>query len=608
MTAAEPDHEWLERFGIVGFDGGPIRTDVARRLLQSLRLDQAGAADAPTRPSTLGFSGTQGCFVPEWLRYGKAWGITTQLYELRSRRSCGIGDFDDLRLLCTIAARAGADFVGVTPLHANFLAAPQRCSPFSPSNRRFLNPLYIALHRLRGYGQPTEIDPLTHQELATSPLVDYAKVAGAKLPVLRRLWRHWLNDPAAEQERAWFEIFRKKEGQPLHHHALFEVLSAEMAAAGHGAGWTGWPERYRDPGSFDVAAMEQEHRDDIDFHCWLQWVAVRQLESAATAARDAGMRIGLYLDLAVGEAPDGSAVWSERSSYVDGATIGAPPDYFSAEGQDWGLKVVTPQAIEAGDGAPFRQMIEHGARGGGALRLDHVMALWQVFVIPTGLSPRDGAYVRYPIDKLLQILASASRDARFVVIGEDLGHVPDGFREVMARAGVLSYRILYFEKAPEGGFLPAPGYPRLSIACVSTHDLPTLAGWWQGDDIRLRLNHNLITEEMAQAQTKERADERRNLLDALSGDAGETVRQRSPDDELPVELAAGVYRFLARSEAMLVGVRLADLVGETLPTNLPGTIDSHPNWRRRCRVLLERLEETPHFAAITRAVADARPR
>lgn len=614
MTSAGLDKHQLERLGIVGFGEAAIDTRVATRLLESLRLSPQ-ALDHPTRSSEkLEFSGQFPCYIPDWLHRQRAWGITTQLYELRSQRSCGIGDFEDLRLLATIAARAGADFIGVTPLHANFLADPWRCSPFSPSSRRFLNPLYIAIDRLPGYGDAATNDPATLQSLAGSPLVDYAQVTAAKLPVLRRLWQRWLDDPAAEEERGAFQTFVEKRGRPLADHALFEVLSAEMMARGLGAGWTDWPEPYRDRRSPEVSEIADERRDEIAFHCWLQWVADRQLGSAAVRAREAGMRIGLYLDLAVGEAPDGSAVWSERESYLNGATIGAPPDYFSAEGQEWGLTVMTPRAIEQEQSVRFRALIEDAARNSGALRLDHVMALWQLFVIPSGLAPREGAFVRYPVDQLLQMLASASRERGFVVIGEDLGHVPEGFREVMARSGVLSYRILYFEKASGGSFLSAADYPPLSIACVSTHDLPTLAGWWRGDDVWLRLEHGLISEDMARAQTRERADERKHVIAAVAdSEPGPTefssrAEFSSHDEELPQPLAAAIHRFLAQSPAMLVGVRLADLVGETLPTNLPGTVDAYPNWRRRCRVPLEQLEKEPRFLAVTQAVAEARPK
>ncbi|MCC0030455.1 MAG: 4-alpha-glucanotransferase [Brucellaceae bacterium] len=606
MTHADQDQSQPDLAGIIDLEGRWIPPEVAASLARAIRIGPGEAPDAGSR--ALRFTGAQGCLVPDGLADAGGWGITTQLYELHSERSCGIGDFEDLRTLCLIAARAGADFVGITPLHALFQADPGRCSPFSPSNRRFLNPLHIAVDLLPGYGQIAEIDRDARQTLAEASLVDYRAVSDTKLSVLRKLWQHWADSEALAEEHAAFDAFVEEEGRILRDHALFESVSAMMVAEGHGAGWTDWPDEYREPGSEAVRQIAQERAGDIAFHGWLQWVAARQLASVAAAARTAGMRIGLYLDLAVGEAPDGSAAWSDRESYLDGASIGAPPDYFSADGQEWNLTVMTPQAIGAGEGAPFRTLIEHASRSSGALRLDHVMGLWQLFVIPQGLAPRDGAFVRYPVDRLLHALAAASRDGGVIVIGEDLGHVPDGFRDVMAQAGVLSYRILYFEKSGDGGFIAAGDYPPLSIACVSTHDLPTLAGWWRGDDIGLRRDFGLITGEMAERQTWERGEERRRLVQAVAGDGVTTTHDPEAGEDLTQELAVDVHRFLARSRSMLVGVRLADLVGETLPTNLPGTVDQYPNWKRRCRVPLEHLEEEPRFKAITQAVAQVRPR
>lgn len=607
--ASDPQHR--HRPEIVGLDQAEIRPEIADRLLHALRIDPAATAGTrPAQPERLEYGGPSTCYLPDWLEGGRGWGITTQLYELRSKRSWGIGDFEDLRLLAEIAGRAGADFLGVTPLHATFLAEPERCSPFSPSNRRFLNPLYIAVDKLPGYGGGTTDEREELQRLAAAELVDYRAVAKAKLLILRKLWQGWQTDPEMAAEHKAFRDFTVKEGRTLADHALFEALSAEMVSRGYGAGWTTWPEPFQEVRSPDTRAYAQAHTDEAAFHNWLQWIAGRQLAAAATTARQAGMRIGLYLDLAVGEAPDGSAVWSDRNAYLDRATIGAPPDYFSADGQEWGLTVMVPSAIVQDEAATFRTLIEHAARHGGALRLDHVMSLWQLFVIPAGLQPRDGAFVRYPVGRLLQELASASRQAGFIVVGEDLGYVPEGFRDVMTSAGVLSYRILYFEKAEDGRFLPAVDYPALSIACVSTHDLPTLAGWWRGDDIRLRLEHGLIDKAMAETQTQERKEERHHLVAAIAECDAETrgTDSRPKDEPLSEAVAVAVHRFLARSSAILIGVRLADLVGETMPTNLPGTVDAYPNWRRRCPLLLEELEDAPRFAAITRAVAAIRPR
>lgn len=553
------------------------------------------------------------CFLPEWLQDSRAWGITVLLYELRSQRNWGIGDFIDLAAFCVVAAKVGADFVGTNPLHALFLAEPARCSPFSPSSRLFLNPIYIAVDKVPGYTDAFA-EPHVIRQLVDAPLVDYEGVAAAKLKALRKIW-----DARAVSAQSTvsdsFEAFREKGGEALRLHALFEALSFHMVEQELEAGWLSWPEEYRDPSSDAVAAFARENGDEIDFHIWLQWLAATQLELAQSAAKAAGMRMGLYLDLAVGEAPDGSARWAARDLFVPRVSVGAPPDFFTANGQDWGLSPLSPRTLAEEDFAPYRRMLDAVMRHAGALRIDHVMSLWQLFYVPEGGVPADGAYVRYPIDKLLGALAEASNEYGAVVIGEDLGNVPEGFREVMEAARMLSYRILYFEQSD--GTFTAPGdYPPLALACLSTHDLPTLRGWWRGDDIRLRKEHGLIDAEAAEAQSAERATHRNSLIRTLLASKALKVQELMPAREasptarsaMPASLIVAAHRFVAKTPSLLMGVRLADLAGESRPTNLPGTVDSYPNWRPKCPVQVEDLGAFPLFRAITRAVAAERPK
>jgi len=305
------------------------------RSAESLRA-QLEAAEGLSPPVLRKVEGAR-CFLPDWLLREKAWGVTLQLYELRSRRNWGIGDFADLGEVCPLAAGAGADFLGVNPLHALFLADPQRCSPFSPSNRLFVNPLYIAPDRLPFFApEPVELDRAAR--LRETDAVDYRAVAELKLAALRRAFAAWRasDDAPAPFAPKTFERFRRDGGEPLRRHGLFEALSARMAADRHGAGWHGWPEAFRSPENPAVQAFARENADEVGFHIWLQWIAKIQLAQAAEAAKAAGMRIGLYLDFAVGEAPDGSATWSEPDLFMPGMSIGAPPDMFTANGQDPG--------------------------------------------------------------------------------------------------------------------------------------------------------------------------------------------------------------------------------------------------------------------------------
>ena len=599
--------ELAERVGIASFypaaDGSEIRTSPAtkRHLLEGL-----GALDEGTAildPASLEAEGPlPSCFLPRWLEEAPAWGITGQLYELRSGRDWGIGDFADLETLCRIAAAHGADFVGLTPLHAPFLADPERCSPFSPSNRRCLNPLHIAVDRVEGFDRAMR--GRRDRGSPEADFVDYAKVTETKLAILREIW-HGPGPQAA------FRAYRDVAPVHLQRHALFEALSAHMVESGHRAGWRNWPEPYRDHESPEVKAFARARADDVGFHLWLQFLAEKQLAEAAKVAREAGMRMGLYLDLAVGDEPDGSATWSAPGDYVARATIGAPPDYFSTQGQDWGIAALSPLALRQSDCAPFRDLIADVAAHAGALRIDHVMALRQLFLVPEGAGASKGAHVRYPVHAMVSHLAAFSHAHEVLVIGEDLGHVPEGFREMMSEAAILSYRILYFEQA-EGVFRAARDYPRRSIACLSTHDLPTFRGWWQAHDVELRLDYALIEKEGAADQRGNRERERRSLLKLLAGRKRMPAEWRAaladpakpPSDSLVV----AVHGFLAQSNALLAGVRIADLTGEDEPTNLPGTSGTYPNWRRRMNLPLEELAALPLFREVTDRMVSERPR
>ncbi|MBX9462594.1 MAG: 4-alpha-glucanotransferase [Aquamicrobium sp.] len=587
-----------------GPDGRQIDVPLAT-IERFLSILKDGAVQPPPLPQPGATAPAESCYFPSWLCETKAWGIALQLYELRSRRDWGIGDFSDLASFCRVAAASGADFVGVNPLHALFIAEPQRCSPFSPSNRLFLNPLYIAVDQVLGYDHEM-VDATRLNNLRSSDLVDYQGVADLKLDVLRRIW-----DGHGPGDNAELAEFRAAGGAMLERHALFEALSLHLQEQGYGSGWTAWPEEFRRFDAPSVGRFAVGHANRVTFQIWLQWVARRQLEDAAKAALEAGMRIGLYLDFAVGEAPDGSATWSEPELVVSGIHIGAPPDMFSAGGQDWGLAPISPRGLAANDFAPYRRLMAGNMVSAGALRIDHAMSLRQLFWIPEGHPPREGGFVTYPIDGLLSVLATVSRENATIIIGEDLGHVPPGFRDQMADATVLSYRILYFEQR-KGRFVSPLNWPSLALACISTHDLPTLEGWWAGDDIVTRHEHDLITAVEARRQHRRRRSERRVLLDALRGGgmlSRRTARLHALEAGRPgMDIVVAAHRFIARTPCRLACMRLADAVGERHPTNLPGVGLGYPNWRRRLSVLLDELEAGPLFNAITAGLRRERPR
>ena len=551
----------------------PVPDATLRLILRGLGQDPDGPPTGPAAPKRMTVAKDAGCHLPASLRDAPGWGIFCQLYELRSERSWGIGDFADLAVLAQTCGAAGADFLGINPVHALFTAEPDRASPFSPSNRRFLNPLSIAPDAL-GCPRP---------DLPDGELVDYAAVARAKLPALRDAFDATDADPA-------FDAFLAEGGEALRRHATFETLSHR-----HGGGWPGWPEADRDPETAKADAV------DIRFHSWLQWVARTQLAEAQAAALDAGMRLGLYLDLAVGEALDGSATWSGTATALQGLTVGAPPDVFSDEGQNWHLAAPSPAGLRESDFDPYRAMIAAQTRDAGALRIDHAMALWQLFLIPEGAPAGDGTHLRYPLSDMLTTLAQVSRETGAIVIGEDLGWVPEGFRDAMEAANILSYRIAYFEQ-DEDGFRPASDYPETALACLSTHDLPPLAGWWRGDDIALREEHGLVSPEASVEHRAHRAWERRHLARAF----GAKVDPKAAD--LPGAMLDAAHAFIADTPCLLAGVRLADLIGPERPTNLPGTTDAYPNWRPRGSVPVEAIADHPTFARIAALMRAARPR
>jgi 4-alpha-glucanotransferase len=592
-------------YGIVGtyrgLDGNMASAsdEAVKALLEALGSDLGDAQHAPeAREHALRAPDDRACHLPPFLEYGRAWGITCQVYGLRSARNWGIGDFEDLARLGEFAARLGADFLGVNPLHALFLAEPQWASPFYPSDRNYLNPLYIAVDRLPEFDPASDADAAALASLRDGDMVKYPAVAACKLEALRRIHRRTTGD----SNDGDFVAFVEKGGEPLRRFALFQAISLEMKHKGVGSGWLSWPEGLREPDNPDVLQFANDHGQEVDFQLWLQWVADRQLGTATRRLQDAGMRIGLYLDLAVGTAPDGAATWSDRALTVMGAEIGAPPDMFNPDGQKWGLAPLSPTAIVERDFRPVRRSYESILRHAGALRIDHAMSLYRLFWIPWGYPAREGAYVLYPMTELIGILADVSQQSRSIVIGEDLGVVPEGFRHEMERANILGYRLFYFERN-QHGFVPPAQWPRDALACVGSHDTPTLAGWWTGSDIDIREKIGLAGRAAAEAEREARTREKHEAIAALRGsgwrDAGEAFEQ---------SVAAGIHRLVASSPSRLMAVQLEDLLGLAEQANIPGTVDEHPNWRRRLPVAIEDIEGHPILRAVLQAVSEERPR
>ncbi|HYW92292.1 MAG TPA: malto-oligosyltrehalose synthase [Gammaproteobacteria bacterium] len=556
------------------------------------------------------------CYLPPVLEQGgRLWGPAVQLYSLRSARNWGIGDFTDLDDLARLAGDLGADMLGLSPLHALFPHQPERCSPYRPSSRLFRNVLYLDAERLPELGECPEAAAMVQdpdfqaelQALRESELVDYPGVAAVKLPLLERLHRHFRErhlEPDSERGRA-FREFRRSGGRALQRHALFEALQEHFLEQDPPVpDWPSWPERYRRPDTPQVAAFAASRAGRIEFHAWLQWLVREQLDAAAR--RTGEMAVGLYQDLAVSVDPDGAEAWANQDLYAITVSIGAPPDDFNLRGQDWGLPPPIPQRLRRAAYAPFIATLRHNMRDAGALRIDHVMGLMRLFCVPREASPEQGAYVAYPLDDLLGILALESQRNRCLVIGEDLGTVPDALRQALANRRILSYRVLMFEKTGRG-FRAPEEYPPQALATAGTHDLPTLSGFWEGRDLVLRTEHALFpSEALRDAQQAQRERDRSDLLHALQR---ERLLPEGVDTDpaavprMTEALAGALQRYLARSPAMLMALQLEDLFGQREQMNLPGTVDEYPNWRRKLSLGLERYPADGRLHRVADALA-----
>jgi 4-alpha-glucanotransferase len=438
-------------------------------------------------------------------------------------------------------------------------------------------------------------------------LVDYPAVWQLKLRVLEVLFESFRERHLAvssEQAQA-FRAFRAEMGHALEQHAVFDALHEHALHTSGTWSWHDWPEPLRHPDSPEVAAFAREHRDRVDFFAYLQWQADEQLGVAQARARAAGMPLGLYNDIAVAVNPASAMAWANPGVSLSGISAGAPPDWFNPNGQNWVLAPLSPVGLREGAYAVFAAALRHNMRHAGAVRIDHVMGLKRLFWIPEGASPAEGAYVRYPFTDLARIIALESECHRCLVIGEDLGTVPRGFRPAMQRAGLLSCRVLYFERGRDGAFLPPEAYPRQSLVSVSTHDLPTIRGFWTYRDLKWRDVLGRFPDEDAFKDAQaERDRDRVLLLQALqrAGLLPAGIDPEHPPEEPSDELVLAVHRYLAETPGHLLMAQLEDALGEEEQPNLPGT-DEHPNWRRKLGRSLEEFADEPMVVRIAEAMA-----
>lgn len=549
-------------------------------------------------------------YVPDWLEEGRTAGIAVSLYGLRSERNWGCGDFTDLERFSDWAARElCVSFIGLNPLHAIANRQPYNTSPYLPNCSYYRNAIYLDIEKIEDFAECDWAQRLLACErvrtemaaLRSSEFVEYERVYRLKMRFLRMLFRRFLrelpyNTPRAVEFRAYVE----REGDRLHRFAVHSALDDAIHKRDRTAwNWHSWPEQYRQPDSPATREFADEHWRSVVFYKYIQWQVDHQLDAAQKNARKRGLRIGLYHDLALATDRFGCDLWSNRDFYVSGCRVGSPPDNFAPKGQDWAFPPPNSERHYEDSYRLFADSIRKSCQHGGALRIDHVMRFFRLFWIPDGMEAAEGTYVRERFNEVVRILALESVRNKVVVIGEDLGTVPDFIRDTLAQYRILSYRLFYFEQDKNKQFRRPQEYPHQSLVSVTTHDLPTLAGFWSNRDIEARRAVGMLSDEEAyRRMIEERVVEKQKMLDLLHELGllpGWFSRNARELPELTGELHNAVVGFLASTPSMLMVLNQEDVFKETEQQNLPGTTSEYPNWRRKMRYSIEELS-TNEFA------------
>jgi 4-alpha-glucanotransferase len=515
--------------------------------------------------------------------FDRSWILAVQLYGVKSSRNWGMGDFTDLEDLIELAAGLGAGGVGLNPLHALFDDRPGDCSPYSPNSRLFLNALYIDVERLPEFSQGDFADSDVIPRLRQSDIVDYVAVADLKWRALRSAFAAFKASLKTERHAA-FAAFRAERGPMLSRFACFETLRHRFNKP-----WWDWPEQWQHPDDVRCAKLRAgSDADEIEFVEFVQWTADQQLHSCQRLATKLGMKVGLYLDVAVGVQSDGFDAWNEQVAISRHLAVGAPPDPLNTAGQNWGLAGFNAAGLEVQSFEPYRDMLRASMRHAGAIRLDHVLGLKRLYLVPHGFAASNGVYVQMPFEALLAVTAQESAANRCVVIGEDLGTVPEGFREQMAEWGIWSYLVMMFERDDRGSFRGLDHYAPNALVTFNTHDLSTYAGWRCFSDLALKRSLGI--------DPGESDDARWHALAMLT----DVLRHHAIDND---DLYA-VAKFLAQTRSRLLAISLEDLLGVIDQPNIPGTVDEHPNWRRRLPVAIDEMAAAIDLAALKDATSE----
>jgi 4-alpha-glucanotransferase len=559
----------------------------------------------------------QTCYLPDATGSQRLWGLAVNLYSLRSARNWGVGDVTDLGEICRHVAGLNGSFVGVNPLHAIPNAGPCGISPYSPISRLYRNVVYLDVEAVADVAESAAACAILRsasfrdelRALRSAHTVDYERAALLKMQILRCAFAHFheyhlITDTSRGQD---FRAYLSSEGETLRLFGLFQALRQHFIDAKHVHAWQDWPEEYRDPAQDAARRFAEDHEKEVLFHCYVQWLLDGQLAEVQDLCRRSGMNVGLYHDLAVGALGGGSDIWMNQD-IAGWADVGAPPDDFNPNGQNWGFPALIPEKMRETGYELFIQTLRKNMRHGGALRIDHALGLFRLFWIPGGMSPTEGGYVLQPSRDLLGIIALESRRNRTVVIAEDLGTIDEQFREMLRQFSMLSYRLFYFERNyPDPSFRPPDRYAPMALCAVTTHDLPTLSGYWEGHDIEVKGRLGIYRDDASREnEVAARQRDKDLVLTALK--AEKLLPEDFPADtpQMTPQLCSAIYRYLAKTPCRLVLASLDDIIGIVEQQNMPGTVAEHPNWIQKTPLMLEEIIKDERFLDLKDTFRDLR--
>ncbi len=559
------------------------------------------------------------CYLPPELEQGKTWGISVNLYAVRSARSWGIGDFTDLQSLIDLVAGHKGGFVGINPLHAIPNKKPYGISPYSPISRHYKNFIYLDMDSIPEIGESGEAQAILHskvfrdqlEEIRKEDLIDYKKIAFLKKSMLEYAFeffyeKHYNRDT---ERGGRFRHYMQEEGDALESFALFQALWEHLNARLKVYIWQDWPAEYLDPQSAAVREFRKENDKDVLFHKYVQWLIDEQHRDAAEKGGRLQMPVGIYHDLAIGSIGGGSNAWSYQNLIAGNIDVGAPPDDFNINGQNWNFPPMIPERLWETGYEFFIDIIRKNMKHNGALRIDHALGMFRLFWIPCGMPAVEGAYVIYPKEELLRIIALESVRNKTIVVAEDLGTIGEDVRSTLNRLRMLSYRLLYFERNyPDPSFTRPENYPDMALCAVTTHDLPTISGYWAGKDLEVKERLNLYHDKnLLEKHKGERERDKALLVQALKSQG--IIPDDFPSDPDKVrmtdELCLAVYRYLSRTPCKLMAISLDDIIGTLDQQNMPGTTDTYPNWMQRTPLDLDCIISDRRFAALSEAFKES---